>query len=87
MTALPFGDFRLTVMLRLFEFSIVKYRLSAPFTSCNWPRVMSPRPGISTLITSAPIHASSWVAVGPAWTWPKSRMRTPSSALLIAYLT
>ncbi len=24
MTALPLGDFRLTVMLRLFEFSIVK---------------------------------------------------------------
>src|SRR6266436_1476348 len=44
---------------------------------------MSPRPGISTLITSAPIHASNWVPVGPAWTWLKSRIRTPSSALLI----
>ena len=29
--------------------------LSAPFTSTNWPRVMSPTPGRSTLITSAPI--------------------------------
>src|SRR5207302_3321981 len=44
---------------------------------------MSPRPGISTLITSAPIQANSWVAVGAAWTWPRSNMRTPSSALLI----
>ena len=52
-------------------------------TSRNCPRVMSPRPGISTLITSAPIHARSCVAVGAAWTWPISRMRTPSRALLI----
>src|SRR5215469_11971024 len=41
---------------------------------------MSPRPGSSTLITSAPIQASSWVPVGPAWTCVMSRMRTPSSA-------
>src|SRR5271166_1763868 len=47
---------------------------------------MSPRPGISTLITSAPIHASSCVPVGPAWTWLKSRTRTPSKALLIQRL-
>src|SRR5256885_822984 len=39
---------------------------------------MSPRPGSSTLITSAPIQASSWVAVGAAWTCPRSRMRTRS---------
>src|SRR5438477_3634306 len=51
--------------------------------SCNWPRVMSPRPGISTLITSAPIQAKSCVAVGAAWTCPRSTMRTPSRALLI----
>src|SRR5580704_1129649 len=44
---------------------------------------MSPRPGISTLITSAPIQASNWVPVGPAWTWLRSRTRTPSRALLI----
>src|SRR5258707_12253843 len=47
---------------------------------------MSPRPVISTLITSAPIHAKSCVPVGPAWTWLKSRIRTPSSALLIVRL-
>src|SRR5438067_11951099 len=42
---------------------------------------MSPMPGRSTLITSAPIYASSCVQVGPDCTWVKSRVRTPSSAL------
>src|SRR5690242_712486 len=42
---------------------------------------MSPWPGRSTLITSAPNHASSWVQVGPDWTWVKSRTFTPWSAL------
>src|ERR1044071_6998650 len=42
---------------------------------------MSPTPGRSILITSAPIQARSWVQVGPDCTWVKSRMRTPSSAL------
>src|SRR5436305_1002313 len=42
---------------------------------------MSPTPGRSILITSAPIQASSCVQVGPDCTCVKSRMRTPSSAL------
>src|SRR5246127_1186255 len=42
---------------------------------------MSPAPARSTLITSAPSHASSCVQVGPDCTWVKSRMRTPSNAL------
>src|ERR671934_2847376 len=49
--------------------------------SRSWPRVISPTPGRSILITSAPNHASSCVQVGPDCTWVKSRMRTPSSAL------
>src|SRR6476660_4739642 len=49
--------------------------------SCSCPRVMSPTPGRSTLITSAPSQARSCVQVGPDCTWVKSRMRTPSSAL------
>src|SRR5581483_6452473 len=44
---------------------------------------MSPTPARSTLITSAPNHARSWVQVGPDCTWVKSRMRTPSNALPI----
>src|SRR5512145_2605887 len=42
---------------------------------------MSPTPGRSTLIQSAPIYARSCVQVGPDCTCVKSRMRTPSSAL------
>src|SRR6185312_8448972 len=49
--------------------------------SRSCPRVMSPAPARSTLITSAPNQARSWVQVGPDCTWVKSRMRTPSSAL------
>src|ERR1700746_2958026 len=41
---------------------------------------MSPTPGRSTLMTSAPRKASSWVQVGPDCTCVKSRIRTPSSA-------
>src|SRR5215211_6970498 len=44
---------------------------------------MSPVPGRSTLITSAPNQARSCVQVGPDCTWVKSRMRTPSSALVM----
>src|ERR1700712_4225106 len=44
---------------------------------------MSPTPGRSTLITSAPNQASNCVQVGPDCTWVKSRMRTPFSALVI----
>src|SRR3954452_10151172 len=51
--------------------------------SRSWPRVASPSPAFSTLITSAPNQASSCVQVGPDWTCVKSRMRTPSSALVI----
>src|SRR6266481_5233516 len=46
---------------------------------------MSPTPGRSTLITSAPNQASNCVQVGPDWTWVKSRMRTPSSAFVIVF--
>src|SRR5215469_16084735 len=49
--------------------------------SRSWPRVMSPTPGRSTLMTSAPSQASSCVQVGPDCTWVKSRILTPSSAL------
>src|SRR5436309_14528198 len=51
--------------------------------SRSWPRVASPSPAFSTLITSAPNHARSWVQVGPDCTCVKSRIFTPSSALVI----
>src|SRR6476620_9790442 len=78
-TALPSGDFMFTVIERLLQFNIVKYRLSALGTSRNWPRVASPA-GDSSLITSAPNQASSCEQVGPACTCVMSRMRTPLSA-------
>src|SRR6202165_2227478 len=80
-TSLPLWFLVSSVIERLLWLSMVKYRLSAFGTSRSWPRVMSPVPGRSTLITSAPNQASSWVQVGPACTWLRSRMRTPSSAL------
>src|SRR5690349_2650989 len=54
--------------------------------SRSCPRVASPSPARSTLITSAPNQASNCVQVGPDWTCVKSRMRTPSKALVIEEL-
>src|SRR4051794_16486028 len=85
-TSLPLGFLVSSVIERLLWLSMVKYRLSTFGMSCSWPRVMSPTPGRSTLITSAPNHASNCVQVGPDWTWVKSRMRTPSSAFVIVLL-
>ena len=64
-TSLPLGSLVLMVMERLLWFSMVKYRLSTPGMSRNCPRVASPSPARSTLMTSAPSQASSWVQVGP----------------------
>src|SRR5258705_1475446 len=84
-TSLPFGFLVSSVIERLLWFSIVKYRLSTFGMSCSWPRVISPTPGRSTLITSAPNQASNCVQVGPDWTCVKSRMRTPFSAFVIVF--
>src|ERR1700758_1857727 len=84
-TAFPCGLRPSMVIDRLLWFSMVKYRLSTLGMSCSCPRVMSPTPGRSTLITSAPNQASNCVQVGPDWTWVKSRMRTPLSAFVIVF--
>src|SRR5712664_68978 len=78
-TVLPSALFMFTTIERLLQLSIVKYRLSAFGTSRSCPRVASPCGG-SSLMTSAPSHASSCVQVGPACTWLMSRMRIPLSA-------
>ncbi len=80
-TALPRGFLVSSVIERLLWFSMVKYRLSTSGISRSCSRVMSPVPGRSTLMTSAPNQASSCVQVGPDCTCVKSRMRTPSNAL------
>src|ERR1700694_3742401 len=82
-TCLPSALFMFTMIERLLQLSIVKYRLSAFGTSRSWPRVASPCGG-SNLITSAPIHARSCEQVGPACTWVMSRMRIPLSASISA---
>src|SRR5439155_20859305 len=78
-TCLPSALFMLTVIERLLQLSIVKYKLSAFGMSRSWPRVASPW-GFSNLMTSAPIQARSCEHVGPACTWDMSRMRTPFKA-------
>ena len=53
-----------------------------PSTVCNSDaRPGSPRPGASTLMTSAPIAARWRVVVGPAMTQLKSRTRIPESGI------
>src|SRR2546427_2885256 len=84
-TCLPSALFMLTVIERLLQLSIVKYRLSAFGTSRSWPRVASPC-GFSNLITSAPIQARSCEQVGPACTWVMSSIRTPLSASISGLL-
>src|SRR5262245_22674500 len=54
--------------------------------SRSCPRVGSPSPGFSTLMTSAPNHARICVHVGPDCTWVISRTRTPSRAFPIVTL-
>src|SRR5512135_654191 len=81
-TDLTSADFMFTVIERLLQLSMVKYRLSAFGTSRSCPRVASPC-GFSNLITSAPIQASSCEQVGPACTWVMSRMRTPFNASIL----
>src|SRR5262249_35781663 len=80
-TCLPAWLLVSSVIERLLWFSMVKYRLSTPSMSRSCSRVMSPAPARSTLITSAPSHASSCVQVGPDCTWVKSRMRMPANGL------
>src|SRR5262245_27535601 len=53
--------------------------------SRSCPRVTSPAPARSTLITSAPRYPRSCVQVGPDCTCVKSRIRTPSNALPITF--
>src|SRR5919109_2418719 len=82
----PCADFILSVMLRLLQLSMVKYRLSTFGISRSCPRVISPRPGGSTLMTSAPRNPNICVQDGPDCTWVMSKIRTPSRAFPIVNL-
>src|SRR4029450_3592098 len=84
--SVPCADFMLSVILRLLQLSMVKYRLSTLGISRSCPRVISPRPGGSSLMTSAPRKPSICVQDGPDCTCVISRIRTPSRAFPIMYL-
>ena len=85
----PAGEARSIAMLRLLRLSATNDGLTpawASSISLVTPkyRASSPRPGSSTLITSAPRSPRICVAAGPANTRDRSRMRTPASTFHIA---
>lgn len=72
----PAALLRFSVMLRLFRFMFRNPMLSLPFIlNPIAPRVWSPVPGGSILITFAPMSARSMVQNGPAMTWLTSSTR------------
>src|SRR5687768_1157698 len=71
----PSGALRLSVMLFLLRFTDMKY-VDSPPENGGQPRVSSPLPGSSTLMTSAPMSPSSMAQYGPASTRVRSRTRT-----------
>ncbi|CFW00078.1 Uncharacterised protein [Bordetella pertussis] len=79
-TARPCADFRSSAMLRLLRLQL---RNTAAWPSWNGgqPRVSSPCPAASTLITSAPMSAMYCVHSGPARTLDRSSTRTPPSGV------
>src|SRR3990170_2148962 len=74
----PSGAFRLSVRLFLPRLTAMKYVASPPAKG-GQPRVSSPLPGSSTLMTSAPMSASSMEQKGPASTRVRSTTRIPAS--------
>ena len=85
--ALPSGFLVSRDRPRLLLLSMVKYNASTSGMSRSWLRVTSPAPGRSTLITSAPNQASSWVQAGPACTWVKSMILMPLSGLFDIFIS
>src|SRR5712691_7083415 len=79
-SARPRSDLRLRVTPFLFELRSRKNQASSPRLSESALRPGSPVGG-SILMTSAPSHASIWVALGPASYCVRSRTRIPSRAL------
>ena len=74
----PSAGFMLSVRLFLFRFTERKYVASPP-TKGGQPRVSSPLPGSSILITSAPMSPRDMAQKGPARTRVRSMTRMPDS--------
>src|SRR5437773_2171617 len=70
---------RSSARLFLFRFNAMKTALSRPQKGGPHARASSPRPGRSTLTTSAPMSPSVWVQNGPATFWVRSTTTIPSS--------
>src|SRR5579864_6030868 len=76
--ACPSSAWRSRVTARLFRF-IVFHRREWPRYWLRQPRTGSPRPGCSTLMTSAPKSPSRRAQNGPAIMLPRSSTRRPAS--------
>src|SRR5262247_2327498 len=76
--ACPSGAFMLRVRLFLLRLTDMKYVASPP-TNGGQPRVSSPLPGSSTLITSAPMSPRDMAQKGPARTRVRSITLMPAS--------
>src|SRR5215467_5782611 len=75
--ACPSGAFMFRVRLFLLRLTDMKYVASPPAKG-GQPRVSSPLPGSSTLITSAPMSPSDMAQKGPARTRVRSITRMPA---------
>src|SRR5499426_3186841 len=75
--ACPSGAFMLRVRLFLLRLTDMKYVASPPVKG-GQPRVSSPLPGSSTLITSAPMSPRDMAQKGPASTRVRSMTRMPA---------
>src|SRR4029077_3306400 len=82
-SARPSGCLKSSVTLSLLRLMLRKYALSPSRNGGPQPRVSSPLPGCSTLMTRAPMSASSIVQYGPDNTRVKSRIVVPSSGGVI----
>src|SRR5215468_9541576 len=74
----PSGGFMLSVRLFLLRLTDRKY-VASPAANGGHPRVSSPLPGSSTLMTSAPMSPRDMAANGPASTRVRSMTRMPAS--------
>ena len=70
-------------MPRLLRLSIMNAADSPLIAGREYERVSSPPGSFSTLITSAPMSASSMPHVGPAMIWASSTTRIPERGPLI----
>src|SRR6516225_3069125 len=83
--ARPFSDFILIAMLRLLRLALRNTVPSPGAGKGGHPRVSSPCPTASTLITSAPRSPRYCAHSGPARTFDRSRTLTPSRGLATTF--